>query len=336
MSNLLIHEPALQVLPTLAAKIGLNEAIFLQQLHYWLKQTRHWRDGRPWVYNTVAEWEKQFPFWSAPTIRRIVNNLREMGLVIATNEYNKMPIDKTLWYTIDYAKVPSDDFVTSSDQGDHSNDQLDQLERSDCAHVNDQSDHTNNQRLPENTTETTGREGASALPPPADPPKQLVRSRQPASRTLRITSPYLKGAHFENGYIPEGAGQNAVQVYYERFCINETAAILSDVQEDDLVRLCPDLDRLRAVVTAYSRTNYRRGNVQIIIDGYNGRGSCAPRKDTHHANRWQRGAELAARDEPEVTPEQAARWRANAAKRRARIEAELAAQDSAGPGLRLS
>ena len=34
--SLLISEPPLQVLPSLAVKIGLNEAIVLQQIHYWL------------------------------------------------------------------------------------------------------------------------------------------------------------------------------------------------------------------------------------------------------------------------------------------------------------
>lgn len=35
--SLLIEEPPLQILPSLAAAIGLNEAIVLQQL-YWLLQ----------------------------------------------------------------------------------------------------------------------------------------------------------------------------------------------------------------------------------------------------------------------------------------------------------
>ena len=34
--RLLIDEPPLMVLPSLAAVIGLNEAIMLQQIHYWL------------------------------------------------------------------------------------------------------------------------------------------------------------------------------------------------------------------------------------------------------------------------------------------------------------
>ena len=44
MSNLLIHEEPLLVLPGLASRIGLNEAIFLQQIHYWLNRSEHFYD----------------------------------------------------------------------------------------------------------------------------------------------------------------------------------------------------------------------------------------------------------------------------------------------------
>ena len=36
MSRLLINEPPLIVLPSLAKEIGLNEAIIVQQIQYWL------------------------------------------------------------------------------------------------------------------------------------------------------------------------------------------------------------------------------------------------------------------------------------------------------------
>jgi len=36
-SSLLINESPLQVLPSLAVLVGLNEAIVLQQTHYWIK-----------------------------------------------------------------------------------------------------------------------------------------------------------------------------------------------------------------------------------------------------------------------------------------------------------
>ncbi|AIK57040.1 hypothetical protein DJ44_1945 [Bacillus anthracis] len=104
MSNLLIHEEPLLVLPGLASRIGLNEAIFLQQIHYWLNRSKHFYDERNWVYNSVVEWVKQFPFWSENTIRRIVKNLEDEQLLVIGN-YNRAKFDKTKWYSINYEKL---------------------------------------------------------------------------------------------------------------------------------------------------------------------------------------------------------------------------------------
>lgn len=101
MGNLLISEPPLQVIPSLAVEIGLNEAIVLQQIHYWLLKSNNVRDGRRWVYNSYPNWQKQFPFWSVKTVKRVFTNLEKQGLLISGN-YNKAGFDKTKWYTIDY------------------------------------------------------------------------------------------------------------------------------------------------------------------------------------------------------------------------------------------
>lgn len=106
MNNLLIDEHPLIVLPKLAEKIGLNEAILLQQIHFWLGKKKHYKDGRYWVYNTYKEWEKQFPFWSVSTIRRTVTSLEKQNLLI-TGNYNKLGIDNTKWYSIDYNVINS-------------------------------------------------------------------------------------------------------------------------------------------------------------------------------------------------------------------------------------
>lgn len=39
--GLLLNEYPLLLSPTLACKIGVNEALILQQLHYWLEKTDH-------------------------------------------------------------------------------------------------------------------------------------------------------------------------------------------------------------------------------------------------------------------------------------------------------
>jgi DnaD/phage-associated family protein len=122
MSNLLLNDKPLIILPSLAEKIGLNESIVLQQLHYWLQESKNNRDGFKWVYNTYSDWKKQFPFWSDKTIRRIITKLENEGLIISGN-YNKLGIDKTKWYRIDYIKLE----ILTSPCG-----QNDQMEESIC------------------------------------------------------------------------------------------------------------------------------------------------------------------------------------------------------------
>jgi hypothetical protein len=81
-------------------------------------------DGRRWVYNTYKEWQKQFPFWSEPTVKRIVLHLEDMGLLLNGN-YNRVGFDQTKWYSIDYdaleargLELTSDEIVRPSDQID--------------------------------------------------------------------------------------------------------------------------------------------------------------------------------------------------------------------------
>jgi uncharacterized phage protein (TIGR02220 family) len=104
--NLLISEPPLQVLPSLAKSIGLNEAIFLQQLHYWLLKSTHIIDGNKWVYNSVTQWQEQFPFWCQRTIKNIIYSLEKSGILVSGN-FNKKKSDKTKWYRIDYSRMPT-------------------------------------------------------------------------------------------------------------------------------------------------------------------------------------------------------------------------------------
>ncbi|MGF6994625.1 hypothetical protein [Paraburkholderia sp. GAS32] len=95
MSKLLIEEYPLMVLPSLACKIGLNEAIVLQQVHYWLQRSTTTADGHRWVYNSLEQWKAQFPFWSTDTVRRTIANLKERGLLVAEclsgNRFDRTP-----------------------------------------------------------------------------------------------------------------------------------------------------------------------------------------------------------------------------------------------------
>jgi len=120
MSKFLIDDQPLIVLPKLASAIGLNEAIVIQQIHYWLKRSNKIHDGRAWTFNTLEKWNEQFPFWSHSTLKRTVSNLRkpELELLIATDKYNQMKIDKTLWYSIDYEKLNALEQASSQSEAD--------------------------------------------------------------------------------------------------------------------------------------------------------------------------------------------------------------------------
>lgn len=103
--KLLIPEPPMVVLPSLAQAIGIDEAIVLQQLHYWIQKSAHVREGRRWVYNSYADWGEQFPWISTRSIRRIFHRLEELGLVSSAN-LNRKRSDQTKWYTINYEALP--------------------------------------------------------------------------------------------------------------------------------------------------------------------------------------------------------------------------------------
>ena len=127
----------------LAKEIGLNEAIVLNQLHYWIEKNKragnNYYDGRYWVYNTYEDWQKQdFEYWSVKTIQRIFSKLESIGLVISGN-YNKMPMDRTKWYTIDYEKLEklAENIEKSTI-------------RTNCPNAKGQSDLSNNHRIPKN------------------------------------------------------------------------------------------------------------------------------------------------------------------------------------------
>ncbi|MFO0375398.1 MAG: hypothetical protein ACK50V_09440 [Alphaproteobacteria bacterium] len=106
MKALLLDEHPLIVQPTLALCVGLNEAIILQQVHYWLSPKFHRPEkvfhGQHWTYNTYKQWQSQMPFFSLSTIRRAIGNLEEMGVLIS---FVSCSFRKKKYYRIDYDRL---------------------------------------------------------------------------------------------------------------------------------------------------------------------------------------------------------------------------------------
>ena len=187
-NGLLIPEPPLQVLPSLACKVGLNESIVLQQFHYWLQRSNNIKDGHKWIYNSYKEWAKQFPFWSEHTIRRTINSLETQGYLISGN-YNKAGFDKTKWYRIDYERLYAKSYVQNG-----------QTISPTCTTPKVQNGQTNTNRLPENTTDKSS---SSTAYNSLDNFTKDIESRQNAFELYQITVGILTPSQYPtmNKYI---------------------------------------------------------------------------------------------------------------------------------------
>lgn len=141
------------VLPSLAAELGTaDEAIVLQQLHYWLQRSNNVRDGHKWVYNSMNDWLKQFPWIkSRKRLTRYFDDLESRGLVV-TGNYNKAAFDKTKWYRIDY------DALSALEKRLGQNNPTSESNR---PNGEGQNDPTNTNRLPETTSENNNKHSAS-------------------------------------------------------------------------------------------------------------------------------------------------------------------------------
>jgi hypothetical protein len=192
--------------PTLAERVGLNEAIVLQQIHSWITtytkdpdryREKHYHDGAWWTWDSYPDWHKKLPYLSESTIKRTLMNLREKGLVRVGN-YNTLKIDRTLWYTINYGEY--DRLWANPKYTDH------QANVTPPSDQNDQMEETNlTSPLPDSSALSSPPDleegGASAPTPPAppvedDPPvqeKEMIppfkkKSLKRNARTRRSTS----------------------------------------------------------------------------------------------------------------------------------------------------
>lgn len=87
----------------LAQKYGLDEAIILHHLAYWVQKNtidgRNIHDGRVWTFNTQSALSQWFGWWSRRQIQRILKSLEDQGAIIK-GSYNTRPMDRTLWYSV--------------------------------------------------------------------------------------------------------------------------------------------------------------------------------------------------------------------------------------------
>ena len=90
-SNILFDEQHIIANKTLAREIGLNEALILQQINYWIeinkKSGNNFYDGRYWTYNSIRVWqEKDFDYMGFDTVKRTFANTNLIDVVCCASK----------------------------------------------------------------------------------------------------------------------------------------------------------------------------------------------------------------------------------------------------------
>ena len=86
-----------------AMEYGVEEAVLIQNIYFWVKHNEvnntNFHDGRYWTFNSAKAFTEIFPFWNELKIKRMLKKLEEKGALL-TGNYNKIPYDRTKWYTL--------------------------------------------------------------------------------------------------------------------------------------------------------------------------------------------------------------------------------------------
>jgi hypothetical protein len=108
---LLDNDAVRQISVHLAELIGIHEAHFIHQLHYWMEinrkagKTDHYFDGRWWAYNSYAMWvEFDFPWLTERGLRGIVAGLVDVGYVLSKPRYIS-GVQRGNWWSVDHAAI---------------------------------------------------------------------------------------------------------------------------------------------------------------------------------------------------------------------------------------
>jgi hypothetical protein len=88
---------------SIAQKIGVNEAIFLNNIAFWTQKNiangKHIHDGLCWTYNTIKAFCELFPYWTRHQLEHLIKKCTERGWLQEGN-YNNNTYDRTKWYAL--------------------------------------------------------------------------------------------------------------------------------------------------------------------------------------------------------------------------------------------
>jgi hypothetical protein len=102
----LMDETPINFYAGLAEVIGVNEAIVLQQIWFYInvnrenESDRHYHEGKWWVYNSYEQWAKKFFRWLTPRgVQNVILHLEKLKILESTQGVSDK-YDRRKWYTV--------------------------------------------------------------------------------------------------------------------------------------------------------------------------------------------------------------------------------------------
>lgn len=90
---------AMLVFPALACKVGLQEAIALQQIHI----RHHQYDGGLWAIRSFQQWQAEvFMFLGIATVKRLFARLQQQGLIFVKPYHGETTVNS---YRVNYVRI---------------------------------------------------------------------------------------------------------------------------------------------------------------------------------------------------------------------------------------
>lgn len=116
----LLEEEPISFYSSAAIAFGVNEAIVLQQISFYMNvnkkkhSQRHFIKGRWWVFNTYKQWcDEHFPWLSERGLQGVILGLEKEGVLLSMQGVENSR-DRRKWYSVDRLKVA--EFVQSATQ----------------------------------------------------------------------------------------------------------------------------------------------------------------------------------------------------------------------------
>ena len=84
-----------------ATDFGMIEALLLENFRFWIQRNQanetHFHANRTWTYNSVAAYQKLFPYLTKKQIRSAIDHLVDRGILLK-DRFSKNPCDRVAWY----------------------------------------------------------------------------------------------------------------------------------------------------------------------------------------------------------------------------------------------